>query len=119
GAPVPGSIHTSNRDLQPSTPCIRRRTRHLPMEGLRPWRQTAEDDIARNGVPAPVLPPYPTPRIRSDPPLRIPGQPLSHRPASPLPRVAGNAAETARPRCPRFLHLALSPLWRGYGCRSE
>jgi hypothetical protein len=90
------------------------------MEGLRPRRQTAEDDTARNGVPAPVLPPCPTPGIRSDPSFRIPGQPFSRRPASPLPRVTGNASEIAPcNRCGGSLRLALSQMPRGNGGRSE
>jgi hypothetical protein len=90
------------------------------MEGLRPRRQTAEDDTARNGVPTPVLPPCPPPRIRSNPPLRIPGEPLSWGLTSPLPRVAGDGAGVgACNHCGQFIGLALSEVWRGDGCHSE
>ena len=90
------------------------------MEGLRPRRQTAEDDTARNRVPAPVLPPCPTPGICLHPPLRIPGEPSSRGRASPLPRVVGHVAGVdACHHCEGFMRLALSQVWCRNDCRSE
>ena len=92
------------------------------MERLRPWRQTEEDDTSGNRVPATLLSPRTTQRLRPDPAFRISIQSTPRIPTASLPTVAGDGyAPTIRTVKWRLqsIYVALPTLRRGHGCNPK
>ena len=104
-AAVPRALHPSRRDQQSPPARLRRRARHVSVEGLRPRRSAAHDDAIGDGVSAPLRPAHPAARLRPHPAVGVSREHLSHRPRGPRaharsPRRAPTAASTARRRRP-------------------
>lgn len=89
------------------------------MARLCPRQQAARHDPGRDRVPAPILPPRASPRLRAHPPLRPALQPLpptAAAPGSPTARrsrpTAASTTTTARPR-----PMALPPMRQSHARR--
>src|SRR5262252_1849677 len=106
---VSGPVHASCRDLESPAHRSHRHPRDVPLERLRPWQQTAEDDLDSRGV----SPSFPgtcfAERTPTDPIFRLSGQ-SSPRCVAPLGRTllatappieVAAVAEPALRHCPR------------------
>ncbi len=94
----------------------------LPLEGLRPRRQTTQDEPRRDRVSAPVLPACVTEGLRQDSPLRILVQSAPSLSIEHLPPVAGieHAGAADRLKLQRKpVHMALSALRRRDGRHAQ
>ena len=83
--PLPGPLHASRSNLQPSIARCYRECGRLPLEGLCAWQQTTYHDPLPGRVPAPFPPACLTQRISPHPLLRLAGQPCAQAIAAALP----------------------------------
>ena len=72
-----GPIHSSCRHFQSSLAVFRWRASDLPMEGLRTPEPAKNNDAERDRVPASILSPCSSQRIRAHSPLRLSGESVS------------------------------------------
>src|SRR5215469_5608008 len=98
-----GSLHSSRRDLQPSSCRPDRHPRLVSLEGLCASQQAPHHDTHSGGVPAPVSPTCSASRTPPHPLLRPPREPAPRRTAASL-----QDALTCTSR-PRFINGYSSP----------
>jgi hypothetical protein len=86
---ISGAIRIASRSAI-TADRLRRRPRHLPLEGLCPWRSAPHDNALGHGISPPLRPAHPAAGLRAHPAVGLSVQRLSNR--------AGRAGATL-PRC--------------------
>src|SRR6185503_16785618 len=97
GAALSRPLHPSHRHFQPPAAGLPSGACHLPMEGLRTRRQATHHEAHADGVPAPLLPPCASKRLRAHPSLRPCSPTDSDTTTSPWPKACSLSSKLQKP----------------------
>src|SRR5215471_3680690 len=96
GVALPRPLYPSRRHLQSSIARLRRRHRHVPLEGLCSRKHTTHDDCFHRRVYSPVLDACAPEKFCPHPALWLHGQLPTFDIVRTLPTAVGNGAEASR-----------------------
>src|SRR6516164_8779671 len=97
GVALPRPLYPSRRHLQSSFARLRRRHRHVPLEGLCSRKRTTHDDCFRRRVYSPVSDARAPEKLCPHPALWLHGQLPAFYIVPTLPTPVGNGADPSRP----------------------
>ena len=118
GCALSRTLYAPHRDLQSPIDCIRWRSRHIPLEGLRAGQQTTADDGVRRRVHSAISGARSAKRIRSYPSFRFHGECTPVCIAGTVSTIVEHGAGDLFDRCcVRPFRLVLSQLSWTYDCR--
>src|SRR5206468_2814962 len=118
GCALSRTLYAPHRDLQSPIDCIRWRSRHIPLEGLRAGQQTTADDGVRRRVHSAISGARSAKRIRSYPSFRFHGECTPVCIAGTVSTIVEHGAGDLFDRCcVRSFRLVLSQLSWTYDCR--
>jgi len=117
GCALSRTLYAPHCDLQSPTDCIRWRSRHIPLEGLRARQQTTADDGFRRRVHSAISGARSAKRIRSYPSFRFHGECQPVCIAGTVSTIVEHGAGDLFDRCcARSLRPVLSQLSWTYVC---